>query len=129
MLLDKKQDFRRTKLLGGKEMGLGKTFTKTIKSTKDLAQTFEICKKICDDGKLKLKSESLSATGFELHATEPMKWLTTNWPNNVKFVGELFQGSVVVRLEAGSNGASITQDKNIADFLDNCADSLSVYVR
>ena len=109
-------------------MGLGKTFSKTVKSSKDLSQTFQICKKLCQDGNLKFKSESLVNSTFEIHATEPMKWLTTNWPNNIKFKGELFDGAVIVRLEAASNGTSITQDKNISDFLDNFADSLTAYV-
>lgn len=109
-------------------MGLGKTFSKTVKSSKDLKQTYEICKKLCLDGKLKIKSDSYDVVKFEIHGAEPMKWLTTNWPNNIKFKGELYEGSVVVRLEAESNGTSITQDKNISDFLDNFADSLSAYV-
>jgi hypothetical protein len=59
-------------------MGLGKTFTKTIKSTKDLESTYKVCKKLCSDGNLKIKSDSLSTSGFEIHASEPMKWITTN---------------------------------------------------
>lgn len=109
-------------------MGLGKTFSKTVKSTKDLAQTYKICQKLCSDANMKIKSESSSDTTFEIHAAEPMKWLTTNWPNNIKFKGELFEGSVIVRLDAASNGTSLTQDKNISDFLDNFADSLTAYV-
>ena len=105
-------------------MGLGKTFSKTIKSTKSLDQAFAACKKICEDSKLKLKSESSTSSNFEIHAAEPMKWLTTNWPNNVKFKGEVFEGQVVVRIEAASNGTSITQDSNISNLLDNIADSL-----
>ena len=109
-------------------MGLGKTFTRSIKSTKDLTSTYNICKKLCVDGKLKLKSDAASPTGFEIHAAEPMKWLTTNWPNNIRFIGEVFDGAVIVRLEATSNGTSITQDKNISDFLDNYSASLTTYV-
>lgn len=109
-------------------MGLGKTFTRTVKSTRDLETTYKACKKLCSDGGLKLKSDSLSGSGFEIHGSEPMKWLTTNWPNNIKFVGELFDGAVIVRVEAASNGTSITQDKNISDFLENYSTSLSSYV-
>jgi hypothetical protein len=109
-------------------MGLGKTFTKTLKSNKDLKGTYDVCKKLCNDGKLKLKSDVFSQSGFEVHATEPMKWLTTNWPNNIRFIGEVFDGAVIVRLEATSNGTSITQDKNIADFLDNYSSSLNSYL-
>lgn len=109
-------------------MGLGKTFTRTVKSTKDLMGTYKVCMKLCTDGKLKIKSDDSSASGFEIHAAEPMKWITTNWPNNIKFIGEVFEGAVVVRLEATSNGTSITQDKNISDFLENFSTSLSSYV-
>jgi hypothetical protein len=109
-------------------MGLGKTFTKTIKSTKDLDSTYKVCMKLCSDGKLKIKSDTSTSAGFEIHASEPMKWITTNWPNNIKFVGELFDGAVIVRLEATSNGTSITQDKNISDFLDNYSESLKSFV-
>jgi hypothetical protein len=109
-------------------MGLGKTFRKTVKSTKDLATTYQVCKKICEDGKLKMKQDEVNADNFTIHAAEPMKWITTNWPNSILLKGEIFEGKVLVNLEAESKGTSITQDKNISDFLNNVADSLETYV-
>ncbi len=109
-------------------MGLGKTFTKTVKSTKDFDQTYEACIKLVKDSGLKLKSESKTASTFEIHGAEPMKWLTTNWPNKITFRGEIFDGMVLVKLNATSNGASVTQDNNISRFLDNISDSLSAYI-
>jgi len=35
--------------------------------------------------------------------------------------GEIVEGKGMVSLEAASKGTSITQDKNISDFLDNVA--------
>ena len=109
-------------------MGLEKTFTKTIKSDKPLDTSRTAALKVCSDSKLKIKSDEHSDSGFMIHATEPMKWLTTNWPNNVKIKGEIFDGKTVISLEATSNGTSMTQDKNISDFLNNLSDSLSALV-
>jgi hypothetical protein len=109
-------------------MGFGKTFSKTVKSTKDLTQTYKICQKLCSDSNMKIKTDSSSKTSFEIHAVEPMKWLTTNWPNNIKFKGEVLDGSVIVRLEASSDATSLTQNKSTSHFLDRFADSLSARV-
>jgi len=109
-------------------MGLGKTFRKTVKSSKDLATTYKVCMKLCKDGKLKIKQDDVYSNIFKVQAAEPMKWMTTNWPNSILIKGEIFEGKVMVSLEAESKGTSITQDKNIADFLDNFADSLKTYV-
>jgi hypothetical protein len=113
---------------GDFEMGLGKTFRKSVKSTKDLATTYQVCKKLCEDGKLKMKQDELNSETFLIQAAEPMKWITTNWPNSIALKGEVFDGKVIVSLEAESKGTSITQDKNISDFLNNFADSLENYV-
>jgi hypothetical protein len=109
-------------------MGLGKTFRKSVKSKKSLESTYQICKKLCEDGNLKMKTDSLSGDRFEILASEPMKWMTTNWPNSILAKGEIFEGEVIVSLQAESKGTSITQDKNISDFLDNFAESLNTYV-
>ena len=109
-------------------MGLGKTFRKTVKSSKDLTTTYQACKKLCEDGKLKMKQDEVNTNGFTIHAAEPMKWMTTNWPNSILCKGEIFDGKVLVNLEAESKGTSITQDKNISDFLNNFADSLETHV-
>lgn len=109
-------------------MGLGKTFRKSVKSSKELATTYQVCKKLCEDGKLKMKQDDVNAENFTIHASEPMKWITTNWPNSILIKGEVFDGAVIVSLEAESKGTSITQDKNISDFLNNFADSLETYV-
>jgi hypothetical protein len=110
-------------------MGLGKTVSRTVKSTKGLSQTYKICKKLCSDLKLKVTSDSFNDSSFEIDASEPMKWLTTNWPNNINFKGELLKGSVNVRLEAASNLTSLTQGKSTSSFLDNIADSLTARIQ
>jgi hypothetical protein len=112
---------------GGK-MGLGKTFRKSVKSGKNLQSTYEVCKKLCLDSKLNMKQDEISESEFVINASEPMKWLSTNWPNSILMRGEVFDDKVMVSLEAESKGVSITQDRNIADFLDNFAESLEKYV-
>jgi hypothetical protein len=109
-------------------MAIGKTETKTAKSSKDLETTYEVCKKLGIDGGLLMKSDTKREQDFELHFAEPMKWLSTNYPNNIKFIGEIYEDSVTVRLEAYSNGVSITQSGNTARFLDNYWASLSAYL-
>jgi len=109
-------------------LALGKSEIRTIKSSKDLEASYEVCKKICIDGKLNSKTDEKTEKGFELHFSEPMKWLSTNYPNNLKLIGEVFEGSVVIRLEAYSNGVSITQGTNTANFLENYASSLNAYL-
>lgn len=109
-------------------MGLGKNFTQTIKSQLDINKTYEIAKKVCADSKLNIKEDSNSSDAFKISASEPMKWLSTNWPNNIQVEGELFEGKVIVKALATSKGTSITQDKNISDFLNNFVESLKVYL-
>lgn len=109
-------------------MGLGKNFTQTIKSELDANKTYEIAKKVCFDSKLNIKEDSKSDESFKISASEPMKWLSTNWPNNIQIEGELFEGKVIVKVLATSKGTSITQDKNISDFLNNFVNSLKVYL-
>ncbi len=109
-------------------MGLGKSFNQNLKSSLDLQTTFNLCKKVCADSKLKIKNEGLEGNSFSIKAAEPMKWLTTNWPNNIAIVGEVFQDNIIVKLTAGSNGTSITQDRNINDFLNNFSNNLKVYL-
>lgn len=107
---------------------MAKTFTKTLKSQKSLSSTFEASKKICIDSKLDILENKLNNDGFIIKAKEPMKWLTTNWPNNVNIKGEIFNDSLMVKLETTSKGASATQDGNVNDFLSNIADSLNAYI-
>jgi hypothetical protein len=112
----------------GSALGLGKTFAQTLKSNLDLNKTQIACKKVCLDSGLKLKDESAGEASFGLVASEPMKWLSTNWPNSITISGEVFEDRVLVKLSATSAGTSLTQDKNISDFLDNFATSLNAYV-
>jgi hypothetical protein len=109
-------------------MGLGKTFTQTMKSNLDLEKTRSACKKVCADTGLKLKEESASEASFTIVASEPMKWMSTNWPNSVSIKGELLEDRVLVNLSATSGGTSITQDKNISDFLNNIVASLNAHL-
>lgn len=75
---------------------MAKTFTKTLKSQKSLSSTFEASKKICIDSKLDILENKLNNDGFIIKAKEPMKWLTTNWPNNINIKGEIFNDSLMV---------------------------------
>lgn len=109
-------------------MGIGKSFSQVVKSKKDLATAFQICQKLCDDGGLKITSKEFQDSSFFVKASEPMKWLSTNYPNEIQMTGEVLEGQVMVRLVAQSGGWSLTQERNISDFLDNFAKSLSAYV-
>jgi len=109
-------------------MGLGKSFHKSIKSTKDMEYTYEVCKKICVDSNLKIKIDNFTPQKFEIIASEPMKWVSTNWPNTIEIKAEIFKDDTMVSLKADSKGVSITQDKNISDFLNNVYESLKNYL-
>jgi len=107
---------------------MSKSFTKTLKSSKSLDVTYAACKKTCIDGKLNIVENELTETGFTLKAKEPMKWLTTNWPNSIHIKCEVFNDALMVRLEASSKGTGFTQEGNINAFLSNIADSMNAYI-
>lgn len=109
-------------------MGLGKTHSLTLKSSKSLSESYEICKRVCENRGLKAKSSSLGDVDFSVVASEPMKWLTTNYPNIISVRGEIFGDAVMLSLSAESKGVSITQDKNISDFLSQFSESLKAYL-
>jgi hypothetical protein len=109
-------------------MGLGKTHSLTLKSSKNLSESYEICKRVCESRGLKAKSSSLGDVDFSVVASEPMKWITTNYPNSISVRGEIFGDAVMLSLFAESKGVSITQDKNISDFLSQFSESLKAYL-
>lgn len=93
-------------------MPQGKTFTLSIKSTLPLQQSYELCRKVCEDSKLKIAESGLKGQGFSIKVSEPMKWISTNWPCFAEIEGSLFQDVVLIKVAAYSKMASMTQDVN-----------------
>jgi len=107
---------------------MGKMLTSTIKSSKDISDTYKIVKKVIDDQNLKITKDKCKENEFNISAKESMKWLTTNWPTIVEINAEIFEGNVMVKLSASSKGTSITQDSNTNSFLNNIVTSIQAYL-
>ena len=68
--------------------------------------------KSCDRMKLNLKEDRATPDGFQIKASEGMKWLTTNWPVTFEVTAESAGEDIAVLVSAGTAMFSLTQDFN-----------------
>lgn len=109
-------------------MALGKSSTISIKSTKSIKDTYEIIQKVAKDMKLKVSESECTDSEIKFIASEPMKWITTNWPVKLEVTADVFQGNLVIQVSASGKGVSITQDSNTNTVLSNFTSSLQAYL-
>ena len=113
---------------GGILVPLGKTFTKIAKTEKTISDSFEIIKRVMNDMNLKITDSHFDPNSFRIEGSEPMKWLSTNWPTKITVSSELYQGKTIIKMEAFSKGTSFTQDTNTNKFLDNFYSNFFMYL-
>lgn len=92
---------------------MSKAATASFRYVGNLEALRKACLDACQQMSLKVKSQTLNGPeGFQIEASEKMKWMTTNWPVSFKIVAKSSGTDWAVLVTAGTAMFSITQDFN-----------------